>query len=57
MSYIAVYCTHRATGLGTFMPMHTEKVDEHKMHAETVELEQATIDLIQAKRHIPIVPA
>jgi S-adenosylmethionine:tRNA ribosyltransferase-isomerase len=37
-------------GLGTFMPMHTDIVDDHKMHSEQVELDSAAIDLIEAAK-------
>ena len=34
-------------GLGTFRPVKTEEVTEHKMHAEHYEIPQETADLIQ----------
>jgi len=38
-------------GLGTFLPVKTEKVEEHKMHSEWVELTAKNADLInQAKK-------
>ena len=38
-------------GLGTFLPVKTERVEEHKMHEEEVEIEIETINkLIEAKK-------
>ncbi|GAX91468.1 tRNA preQ1(34) S-adenosylmethionine ribosyltransferase-isomerase QueA [Effusibacillus lacus] len=37
-------------GLGTFRPVSTETVEEHKMHAEYYEFPQATADLIRDTR-------
>jgi S-adenosylmethionine:tRNA ribosyltransferase-isomerase len=37
-------------GAGTFLPMKAEDTDDHKMHAEWGELEQATVDRINARR-------
>ncbi|MDD2555410.1 MAG: tRNA preQ1(34) S-adenosylmethionine ribosyltransferase-isomerase QueA [Syntrophaceticus sp.] len=38
-------------GLGTFRPVHAQKVEEHQMHAEFWRLDQANADLInKAKR-------
>ena len=34
------------------MPMHTERVDEHKMHSELVELTQETIDQIAETKRL-----
>ncbi|MBT3418799.1 MAG: tRNA preQ1(34) S-adenosylmethionine ribosyltransferase-isomerase QueA [Candidatus Magasanikbacteria bacterium] len=33
-------------GLGTFLPVKTEKLDDHVMHEEWVELSQDTVDII-----------
>ncbi|MBM3525880.1 MAG: tRNA preQ1(34) S-adenosylmethionine ribosyltransferase-isomerase QueA, partial [Alphaproteobacteria bacterium] len=33
-------------GAGTFLPVKTENLDEHRMHAETAELPQATVEAI-----------
>ena len=33
-------------GLGTFMPMHTDLVDEHRMHSEYVEITSETVQQI-----------
>ena len=33
-------------GLGTFLPVKTDKIDEHKMHSEWVELDQVNADKI-----------
>lgn len=38
-------------GLGTFLPVKTENVEDHRMHAEVVEISPETADIInQAKR-------
>jgi S-adenosylmethionine:tRNA ribosyltransferase-isomerase len=37
-------------GAGTFLPIKSEKLDDHTMHAERVEIPRATLDLIQACR-------
>ncbi len=37
-------------GLGTFLPVKTEKIEEHKMHAEWVEMTAANADKIAAAR-------
>jgi S-adenosylmethionine:tRNA ribosyltransferase-isomerase len=37
-------------GLGTFMPMHTDVVDDHKMHSEQVELDAGTIEQIESAK-------
>jgi len=37
-------------GLGTFLPMKTEKVEDHKMHSEWVELTAKNADLINAAK-------
>lgn len=34
-------------GAGTFLPVKTEKLEDHKMHAEQVEIPKETLDLIQ----------
>lgn len=34
-------------GLGTFLPVKTEKVEDHTMHAEWVELSKETVDKIE----------
>ena len=33
-------------GLGTFQPLYSDNVDEHKMHPEWVEVSQDTVDAI-----------
>lgn len=38
-------------GLGTFQPVKTERVEEHEMHSEWVEIDKETVELIkQAKK-------
>src|ERR1700733_5288088 len=37
-------------GLGTFQPIHAEKVEEHAMHAEAFEISEDTADRIQRAR-------
>lgn len=37
-------------GLGTFQPIHAEKVEEHAMHAESFEISEETADRIQRAR-------
>lgn len=37
-------------GLGTFMPIRTEKLEEHTMHQEYFEIPQATVEAIQSAR-------
>ena len=37
-------------GLGTFRPVESEEITHHQMHAEWVDLPQATVDLIQATK-------
>ncbi|MDO4430304.1 MAG: tRNA preQ1(34) S-adenosylmethionine ribosyltransferase-isomerase QueA [Lonepinella koalarum] len=37
-------------GAGTFQPVRVEKIEEHKMHAEYVEVSQDTVDLILATK-------
>jgi S-adenosylmethionine:tRNA ribosyltransferase-isomerase len=37
-------------GLGTFRPIETEKIDEHRMHSEWGEISQATADELNATR-------
>jgi len=37
-------------GLGTFLPVSVENVEEHEMHSERYQLEQAAIDRIEACR-------
>lgn len=34
-------------GAGTFLPVKTEKLEDHKMHAEQVEIPRETLELIQ----------
>lgn len=34
-------------GLGTFLPVKSEKIEDHTMHAEWVEISQETVDKIQ----------
>lgn len=37
-------------GLGTFRPVETDAITDHQMHAEWVDLPQATVDLIKATK-------
>lgn len=37
-------------GAGTFQPVRTEKLDEHKMHTEWYDVPQATVDVVAAAR-------
>ncbi|MEM9483423.1 MAG: tRNA preQ1(34) S-adenosylmethionine ribosyltransferase-isomerase QueA [Cyanobacteria bacterium P01_F01_bin.116] len=37
-------------GLGTFRPVESEAITQHQMHAEWVDLPQATVELIQATK-------
>jgi S-adenosylmethionine:tRNA ribosyltransferase-isomerase len=37
-------------GLGTFQPIHAEKIEEHAMHAESFEISEETADQIQRAR-------
>jgi S-adenosylmethionine:tRNA ribosyltransferase-isomerase len=37
-------------GLGTFQPVHAERVEDHKLHRESYEIPQATADAIGAAR-------
>lgn len=37
-------------GLGTFRPVESETITQHQMHAEWVDLPQATVDLIQTTK-------
>jgi S-adenosylmethionine:tRNA ribosyltransferase-isomerase len=37
-------------GLGTFQPIHADKVEEHAMHAESFEIPEETVDRIQRAR-------
>jgi S-adenosylmethionine:tRNA ribosyltransferase-isomerase len=37
-------------GLGTFQPIHAEKIEEHAMHAESFEISEETADRIQRAR-------
>ena len=38
-------------GLGTFLPVKTEKIEEHKMHSEWVEITAANADKINTAKH------
>lgn len=37
-------------GLGTFQPIHAEKIEEHAMHSESFEISEETADRIQRAR-------
>jgi S-adenosylmethionine:tRNA ribosyltransferase-isomerase len=37
-------------GIGTFQPIHAEKIEEHAMHAESFEISEETADRIQRAR-------
>lgn len=37
-------------GAGTFLPIKSEKLDDHVMHGELVEIPRATLDLIEATK-------
>ncbi len=37
-------------GLGTFQPIHAEKIEEHAMHAESFEISEQTADQLQRAR-------
>jgi S-adenosylmethionine:tRNA ribosyltransferase-isomerase len=37
-------------GLGTFRPMHTDRIDQHLMHAESFSIPQSTADAIAAAK-------
>jgi S-adenosylmethionine:tRNA ribosyltransferase-isomerase len=37
-------------GLGTFQPIHAEKIEEHTMHAESFEISEETADRIERAR-------
>ena len=37
-------------GAGTFQPVRVEKIEEHRMHAEWIEVPQDACDLVQATR-------
>jgi S-adenosylmethionine:tRNA ribosyltransferase-isomerase len=37
-------------GPGTFRPVKTERIEEHRMHAERIELPGATVDAVQETR-------
>ena len=37
-------------GAGTFQPVRSERIDEHRMHAERVQVPQATVDAVEATR-------
>jgi S-adenosylmethionine:tRNA ribosyltransferase-isomerase len=38
-------------GLGTFQPIHAEKIDEHAMHAEAFEISEETAERIRRAKH------
>ena len=38
-------------GLGTFLPVKTDKVEDHKMHSEVVEITAKNADLINIAKH------
>ncbi len=42
-------------GLGTFAPVKTENLDEHKMHSEEYEIDKATAELLNQAEHITAV--
>ncbi len=47
--------THYLTlhvGAGTFKPVETKKISEHKMHSEFYQIPQDTVDLIYSKKEI-----
>ena len=37
-------------GVGTFQPVKVERIDEHQMHAEYIEVSQAVVDAVKATR-------
>ncbi|MEN9465573.1 MAG: hypothetical protein RL217_1754 [Pseudomonadota bacterium] len=37
-------------GAGTFQPVKVERIDEHQMHAEYIEVSQAVVDAVKATR-------
>ena len=37
-------------GLGTFLPVQTDRLDEHPMHAEHIEISAATLDALRSAR-------
>lgn len=43
-------------GAGTFKPVKAEKMDEHEMHAEFIEVSEALIQKIISKLNDPIIP-
>lgn len=38
-------------GLGTFLPIRTDEVEEHQMHSEYFEISKATLDTLQRAKH------
>lgn len=42
-------CLH--VGLGTFLPIHSENIDEHKMHGESVLIHKSAWNNIQSAKH------